>query len=131
VIVADASAVIELLLQTSLGARVEKRVYGRFEQIHAPHLLDVEVVSALRRFVRKGEVALDRAEEAIEDLNLLRIVRHPHTDFVRRAWELRDNITAYDAIYLALAESIAAPVITCDRPLAGSLGHTARIELMA
>jgi predicted nucleic acid-binding protein len=131
VIVADASAIIELLLQTSLGVRVEKRVYGRFEEIHAPHLLDVEVVSALRRFVRKGEVLQDRAEEAVEDLGLLRIVRHAHGDLLRRAWELRENVTAYDAMYVALAESIAAPIITCDRPLAGSSGHTARIELVA
>jgi predicted nucleic acid-binding protein len=131
VIVADASAVIELLLQTSLGVRVERRLFSGLEAIHAPHLLDVEVVSTLRRFVRKGEVTPDRAEEAIEDLYALRIVRHAHQDLLARAWELRDNVTAYDAMYIALAEAIAGPFVTCDGPLAGSRGHAARIELIA
>ena len=130
-IVADASAIIEFLLQTALGMRVEKRLYGKLEDIHAPHLLDVEVLSALRRLVRKGEVTPGRAEEALHDLSLLRIVRHAHLDLLAHAWELRDNVTAYDAMYLALAESLDAVIVTCDEPLAGSQGHAARIELIA
>jgi predicted nucleic acid-binding protein len=79
-IVVDASAITELLLQTALGTRVERRLYRKDEDFHAPHLLDVEVLSALRRLVHSGEVLPDRAEEAIQDLGLLRVVRHGHLD---------------------------------------------------
>jgi predicted nucleic acid-binding protein len=113
-IVVDASAVTELLLQTELGTRVERRVYRDNEELHAPHLLDVQVLSALRRLVRGGEVEAERAEEAIDDLPLLRIVRHGHVDLSPRAWELREHFTAYDALYLAFAESLDATVVTCD-----------------
>jgi predicted nucleic acid-binding protein len=130
VIVADASAIIEFLLQTELGMRVEGRLYGGSDALHAPHLLDVEILSAMRRFVRKGDVTLIRAEEALEDLSLLRIVRHVHIDLRERVWELRDNVTAYDAVYLALAESLDATLVTCDAPLARSHGHSARIQLI-
>jgi len=90
-IVVDASAITELLLQTALGTRVERRVYRNDDDLHAPHLLDVEVLSALRRLVHAGEVPAERAEEAIEDLGLLRIIRHGHLDLATRAWELRQN----------------------------------------
>ena len=105
-IVVDASAITELLLQTELGRRVEQRIVTEYDDLHAPHLLDVEVLSALRRLVRLREISAERAEEAIDDLSLLRIVRHGHLDVVRRAWELRENMTAYDATYVALAESL-------------------------
>jgi predicted nucleic acid-binding protein len=130
VIVVDASAATELVLQTALGARVERRLYQDDGHLHAPHLLDVEVLSALRRLVRMGEVTAGRAKEAIEDLGLLRIVRHGHRDLAMRAWELRENFTAYDAMYLALAESLDATVVTCDGPLGGAPGHSARIDLI-
>ena len=127
-IVVDASAVTELLLQTKLGIRVEQRVYGKDETLHAPHLLDVEVLSALRRLVHAGEVPAERAEEAIDDLALLRIIRHGHLDLATRAWEVRRNLTAYDAMYVALAESLDATVVTCDRGLAAAHGHSARVD---
>lgn len=130
-IVADASAIVELLLQTPLGSTIEERLYRSSEALHAPHLLDIEVLSALRRFVQKGEVSANRAEEALNDFTLLRIVRHRHLDFVERAWRLRANVAAYDAIYIALAESLDAPLLTCDAPMARSHGHFARIELVA
>src|SRR5881396_3300569 len=129
-IVVDASAITELLLQTELGIRVERRVYRDDDDLHAPHLLDVEVLSALRRLVHAGEVLAERAEEAIEDLALLRIIRHAHLDLAMRVWELRQNFTAYDAMYLALAESLHAMVLTCDRPLGTATGHSARIEVI-
>jgi predicted nucleic acid-binding protein len=129
-IVVDASAVTELLLQTELGTRVEQRLYRDDGDLHAPHLLDVEVLSALRRLVSAGEVPANRAEEAIEDLALLRVIRHRHLDLARRAWELRQNFTAYDAIYLALAESLDATVVTCDRPLGTAPGHSARVDVI-
>lgn len=129
-IVIDASAVTELLLQTELGARVERRIDQDDEDLHAPHLLDVEVLSALRRLVRVGEVRADRAEDAIEDLAMLRIVRHAHLDLATRAWQLRQNFTPYDAMYLALAESLDATVVTCDRPFGTAPGHSARIDVI-
>ena len=128
-IVVDASAITELLLQTELGTRIEQRLYRDDGDLHAPHLLDVEVVSALRRLVHSGEVGPARAEDAIEDLGLLRLTRHGHLDLAARAWELRQNCTAYDAMYLALAEALEATVVTCDRPLGSAPGHSARVEV--
>lgn len=130
-IVVDASAITELLLQTELGTRVERRIYRDDDDLHAPHLLDVEILSALRRLVRAGEVLAERAEEAVEDLGLLRIIRHGHLDLAARAWELRENFTAYDAVYLALAESLDGTVVTCDRPFGVAPGHSARIEVIS
>ncbi|MBL8144143.1 MAG: type II toxin-antitoxin system VapC family toxin [Acidobacteria bacterium] len=130
-IVVDASALLELLLQTPLGTRVEARLLRDDEEFHAPHLIDVEVTQALRRLVRAGEVSAHRAAEAIEDLVDLDLHRHAHLDFLTRAWKLRENVTAYDAMYVALAEALGATVITCDTPLAKAPGHRARIEVIA
>jgi predicted nucleic acid-binding protein len=129
-IVVDASALLEFLLQTSLGARVEARLFGEEDELHAPHLLDVEIAQGLRRLVRTGEVSSGRAGEAIADLTDLDLHRHVHLDLLDRAWKLRDNISAYDAMYVALAEAIEAPIITCDSPLAKAPGHRARIEVI-
>jgi predicted nucleic acid-binding protein len=129
-IVVDASALLEFLLQTSLGARVEARLFGEEDELHAPHLLDVEIAQGLRRLVRTGEVSSGRAEEAIADLTDLDLLRHAHVDLLDRAWKLRDNISAYDAMYVALAEAIEAPIVTCDSPLAEAPGHRARIEVI-
>ena len=129
-IVVDASALLEVLLQTSLGARVEARLFRDDHELHAPHLLDVQVVQGLRRLVRMGEVSSGRAAEAIADLIDLDLHRHAHLDLLGRAWRLRDNITAYDAMYVALAEAIAAPVVTCDRALPQAAGHRARMEVV-
>lgn len=129
-IVVDASALTEFLLQTPLGARVEARLFRDGDEFHAPHLLDVEVVQALRRLVRTGEVLADRAEEAITDLLDLDLRRHPHVDLLGRAWELRDNLTSYDAMYVALAEAVEAPLVTCDGPPGAAPGHAAQIEVI-
>ena len=129
-IVVDASAITELLLQTELGRQVERRLYRDSSDLHAPHLLDVEVLSALRRLVHGGEVPVGRAEEAIEDLALLRLTRHGHVDLAPRVWELRRNLTAYDALYLALAESLDALVVTCDGPFGAAVRQPARIEVV-
>jgi predicted nucleic acid-binding protein len=130
VIVVDASALLEFLLQTPLGARVETRLFRDEDELHAPHLVDVELVQGLRRLVRAGEVSAVRAEEAIADLIDLDLHRHVHVDLLDRAWRLRDNITAYDAIYVALAEAIPATIVTCDKPLAKAAGHRARIDVI-
>jgi predicted nucleic acid-binding protein len=128
VIVLDASALLEFLLQTPLGARVEARLFRDEDEFHSPHLVDVEVTQALRRLVRTGEVSPARAADAIDDLADLDLHRHPHVDLLTRAWKLRENVSAYDAMYVALAEALAAPVVTCDTPLARAPGHRARIE---
>jgi predicted nucleic acid-binding protein len=129
-IVVDASALLEFLLQTTLGARVEARLFGEENELYAPHLLDVEIAQGLRRLVRTGEVSSGRAEEAIADLTELDLHRHAHLDLLDRAWKLRDNISAYDAMYVALAEAIDAPIVTCDNPLAKTPGHRARLEVI-
>jgi predicted nucleic acid-binding protein len=129
-IVVDASALLELLLQTSLGARVESRLFQGDDELHAPHLLDVEIVQGLRRLVRTGEVSARRAEEAIADLADLDLHRHAHVELLGRAWKLRDHISVYDAMYVALAEAIEAPMLTCDSPLSNAPGHRARIEVI-
>ena len=127
-IVLDASALLEFLLQTPLGTRVEARLFRDADEFHAPHLVDVEVTQGLRRLVRAGGVGPDRAAEAIADLADLDLHRHPHLDLLTRAWKLREHVTAYDAVYVALAEALDAPIITCDAPLAKAPGHRARIE---
>jgi len=130
VIVLDASALLEFLLQTPLGARVEARLFRDKDELHSPHLVDVEVTQGLRRLARMGEISTDRAAEAIADLAGLDLHRHAHLDLLTRAWKLRENITAYDAMYVGLAEALDATVVTCDAPLAKAPGHRARIEVV-
>ena len=129
-IVVDASALLEFLLQTPLGTRVEARLFRERADFHVPHLADVEVTQGLRRLVRAGEVSADRAAEAIADLADLDLHRHPHLDLLPRAWQLRENVTVYDAMYVALAEAIDAPIVTCDAPLARAPGHRAHIDVI-
>ena len=129
-IVVDASALLEFLLQTSIGVRVEARLFRDEDELHAPHLVDVEVVQGLRRLVRTGEVSSGRADEAIADLTDLDLHRHAHVDLLRRAWKLRDNISAYDAVYVSLAEAIGATIVTCDSPLANAPGRRRPVEVI-
>lgn len=129
-IVVDASALLEFLLQTSIGIRVEARLLRDNDELHVPHLVDVEVVQGLRRLVRMSEVSAARADEAIVDLVDLDLHRHPHVDLLSRAWKLQDNVSAYDAMYVALAEAIEATIVTCDRPLAKAPGRGSRIEVI-
>jgi predicted nucleic acid-binding protein len=129
VIVLDASAAIDWLLQTPAGGRIEQRIYSRNESLHAPHLLDLEVTQAVRRLAQEGTVSARRADEAIQDLLDLRIARYPHFVLLPRIWQYRHNLSAYDAAYVALAEELSASLLTRDRRLAGASGHGARIEL--
>lgn len=128
-IVLDASAAVDWLLQTSAGQLVEKRIYSRNESLHAPHLFDLEVAQVLRKLVREGTISPQRAQHAIDDLLDLRITRYPHFMLLRRAWQLRQNVSAYDAAYLVLAEELGAALVTRDSRLAGTLGHRAHVEV--
>ena len=128
-IVLDASAAIDWLLQTAAGQRIEQRIYSHNESLHAPHLLDLEVGQVLRRLVREDLVSNDRADQAIEDLLDLRITRYPHFVLLSRIWQLRHNLSAYDAAYVVLAEQLGARLLTRDGRLASASGHTAAIEL--
>jgi len=128
-IVLDASAAVDWLLQTSAGRRIENRIYSRNETLHAPHLLDLEVTQVLRRLLREDVVPAKRADEAVRDLLDLRIARYPHLVLLPRIWQLRHNFSAYDAAYIVLAEKLGAPLITRDRRLASASGHAAVIEL--
>jgi len=129
VIVLDASAAVDWLLQTSAGRQIEKRIYSRGESLHAPHLLDVEVAQVLRRLVRQSVVSAQRAEEAIQDLMDLRVTRYPHFVFLSRVWQLRHNLSAYDATYVALAENLRATLITRDARLASASGRVVAVEV--
>jgi predicted nucleic acid-binding protein len=129
VIVLDASALVEWLFQTPAGRRIEDRIYEPGESIHAPHLLDIEVAQVLRRLVREGLVSPQRADQAIADLQDLRVTRYPHAVLLSRIWQLRHNLTAYDAAYVALAEGLGAPLISRDTRLGSVPGHGAKIEL--
>ncbi len=128
--VVDASAITELLLATTAGARVAERLHRDRGQVHAPDLVDIEVLSALRRLEQRRDVPEHRADEAVRDLSILRIIRHRLGALVDRAWELRHNCTVQDAMYLALAEGLDATVVTCDARLGRAPGHAARVELI-
>jgi predicted nucleic acid-binding protein len=129
VIVLDASATVELLLGTPLAARLAKRL--AHETLHAPHVVDLEVASALRTLEKRKVVTTADATRATADLLALRVARYPHDPLVPRIWQLRGHLTTYDAAYVALAEHLAAPLVTCDAKLAAAPGHGARIELFS
>jgi len=128
-IVLDASAAVDWLLQTTAGQRIENRIYSHSETLHTPHLLDLEVTQVLRRLTRQGVVSVRRANEAVRDLLDLRITRYPHTLLVPQIWQLRHNFSAYDAAYIVLAEKLGAALVTRDAQLASASRHTANIEV--
>lgn len=97
--------------------------------LHGPHLVDTEVLHALRRMLINDAISDERAQNARIDFAELALVRYPHQPLSDRVWALRHNLTAYDATFVALAEALAAPLITCDARLASVPGHAARIEL--
>ena len=128
-IVLDASAAVDWLLQTSAGKNIEKRIYLRNETLHAPHLFDLEVTQVLRRLALQGLIPVQRIDEAIRDLLDLRLTRYPHGMLVPRIWQLRHNFSAYDAAYLVLAEKLGAVLVIRDARLASASGHAASVEL--
>ena len=129
-IVVDASAVLELLLGVTTAPDIQTRLFEPGESLHAPHLLDLEIAQVLRRYVLNGELTPRRGKQALTDFADFPIIRYPHALFLPRIWALRHNVTAYDAAYIALAESLPAPLLTCDTRLAAAPGHRAIIELL-
>ena len=120
-----------MLKGDGLAEPLSARIYSEDESLHAPHLLDVEVAHALRRYAIVAGDRASAAGAAMEDLRRLRLRRYPHGPLLGRIWELRANLTAYDAAYVALAEALGAPLVTRDGRLARASGIRARIELFA
>jgi predicted nucleic acid-binding protein len=127
--VIDASAAIEWLLNSSTGRRV-RDVLLSAQALAAPHLIDVEIVQTLRRYVRRREITPERGRVALRDLGDVQLNRFPHLPMAERMWELRDNVSAYDAAYVSLAEGLDATLLTCDRKLASAVGLRVRVEVI-
>ena len=129
-IVLDASALVELILNTPTGQLIAARITDPAEGLHAPHVADIEVVQALRRYVREGVIDADAAMVALDDFRALDLQRHAHEPLLERVWELRENLTAYDAVYVALTEVLDGVLLTCDGPLSRAPGLAGRVVLV-
>ena len=129
-IVVDASAIVEVLLRTRDGQAIEERLFEDGQTLHVPHLVDIEVAHAVRRYAISGQIDGERGRIALAVLADLPLNRHPHAFLLPRIWDLRNNFTAYDSVYVALAEVLQAPLLTRDRRLTSAAGHQARIELV-
>jgi predicted nucleic acid-binding protein len=129
-IVIDVSAEVAVLLSAAPEAEsIRERVAGPGETLHVPHLFEIEVLHALRSLTFRGTVSPERAHLALRRLLNTRLVRYPHTTLVERIWALRENLTAYDAAYVALAEALDAPLVTTDGRLARAPGIRAAVEV--
>lgn len=129
-IVVDASAAVEMIVRGPASQRVADRVLDAGVALHAPYLLDLEVTQVLRRYLRGREITSRRAGYGLDWFLDLPINRHPHSPFIPRVWQLRGNLTAYDAAYISLAEALGAQLVTLDQRLARSGGHSAVVELL-
>ena len=123
----DASVVVELLTNGALADAIRSDLARRDESFIVPHLIDVEVMSALRRLVAGQRIGADRSDEFLTELAALPAERYSHTPLIGRVWELRHNFTAYDAAYIALAEETNATLYTSDEKLCK--GHRTRVVL--
>ncbi len=126
-LVIDTSAILEALAARVPAPGLIERL-AEDGDLHAPHLIDVEILHALRRMVMREEIGEDRATDVRSDFAETAIVRYPHPPLSDRMWELRHNLSAYDAAFVALAELLAVPLVTCDGRLASACGHEAQIE---
>jgi predicted nucleic acid-binding protein len=127
VIVLDASVVVELLTNGTLADSLRSDLANRDDSFIVPHLLDIEVVSAIRRLVAGRRIDSHRSEQLLTGLAMLPAERYAHTPLLGRIWELRHAFTAYDAAYIALAEATNAVLYTSDAKLCR--GHRAKIAL--
>jgi predicted nucleic acid-binding protein len=123
----DASAVVEVLRGGPVAESLLREMLKGDDSLIAPHLLDVEAVSALRRMAAEQRIDPHRAQQFVESLTMLPAQRFEHGPLLQRVWELRHNFTAYDATYISLAEATGAVLYTCDRKLAK--GHRAQVKV--
>jgi predicted nucleic acid-binding protein len=128
-IVVDASAILEVLLQTPAAQRVSRLLFQAGETLHAPHLIDLEIAQVLRRYVRSAVISAERGSEALADLADFPLTRYPHSILLTRIWQMRNRLTAYDAAYVALAEALDARLVTRDRALAKA-GSRVQVEVI-
>ena len=128
--VIDASVLIDVLLQTNDGIVIVERLLKPRETLHAPHLIDVEVSQVLRRYVLRREIIEERARQALDVLAVFPVARYAHEPLLPRMWDLRANLTAYEAAYVALAEGLRAPLVTRDKRLAVAHGIMSKVELV-
>ncbi len=129
-IVIDASALLEVLLDLPAAAPIKTLIIAPRETLHAPHLLDIELAQVIRRFEAHGVIDGERGRAALDDLAIFPLQRYPHHQLLPFIWRARKNLTAYDAAYVALAEVLDAPLLTRDRHLAAAARRYARIELV-
>jgi len=129
-IVTDASIILDLLLNSPAASRIKSRLFGAEETLHAPALLDLEIAQVLRRFAARRQISAERGRSALELLERFPIARYPHEPLLTRIWELRPNLTAYDAAYIALAEGLDATFLTRDMRAASAPTHRATVEVI-
>lgn len=129
-IVIDASAAIEVLLDARSAASITEFLDTDQPQLGAPHLIDLEIIQVLRRHLRNRALSHERAREAVADWQAFPVLRYPHDDLLSRVFEMRDNATSYDAVYIALAEALNAPLLTHDAKLKTVPGHNVKIMVM-
>lgn len=126
-VVIDSSALVEILVEQQTGSRLRGRVLT--SELHAPELLAIESIQVLRRMVHHGRLDEPAGRRAVRDVVTAPIALMPHRPLLSRVWELRESVSAYDATYVALAERLGVPLVTCDARLAHSHGHDANVEL--
>ena len=129
-IVVDASVVVEMLIETPVGIELERRLWVPAVNLFGPALLDVEVAQVIRRYCRSGELTEQEGSEAIRDLEGLPITRYRHEGLLPGIWQLRHEMTAYDAAYVVLAEHLNATLLTRDRKMATSAAARIQVELV-
>ncbi len=129
-IVVDASAVVDYLLDAGERGRWARAEFEREDVLHAPYLLDYEAASATRRKVLGRQISAERGADALGNLGALRVRRYPAQSFIDRVWALRDSVSSSDAFYIALAEALDCPLVTTDGRLARSHGHDAVVRTL-
>ena len=129
-LVVDSSAVLDVLAGRPVNDELQERIAADGD-LHAPHLIDLEILHALRRLTAAGDLSDDRAADVRSDFGDLSMIRYAHVPLADRIWELRHNLTAYDAAFVALSEALGAPLVTCDAHLAAVPGHAAQVEVFS
>ncbi len=129
-IVVDASVIVHLILPSVTNSYIRERVFDSGKSLHAPQLLDIEIIQVLGRYQRRAELTKPLLQRAFEDFQGLSISRHAHAVLVDRIWQLRNALTAYDAAYLALAEALNATLLTCDSGLARIASLSVKTEFL-